>query len=229
MVKAFVPFVVLVLIASASAVIAQIPNVNLANSIIGARQKNNSMMVQYTWTAQTQISKDGNVKDTRIQQVSYGPNGAPQYVLLNDIGAEMPRGFFRRAIAENEKEELEKYLKGLEKLIGQYTLPSPGALVNFLSGASIVNATSVTGQPILQTTGSSVITPGDTMTITFDSATFNTRSMEMSTTFDNQPVTMSATFRTLPSGLNHMQYATVEVPGKSLVVQVHNYDYVPNN
>lgn len=229
MIKAFVPFVVLVLIASASAVIAQIPNVNLANSIIAARQKNNSMMVQYTWTAQTQISKDGNVKDTRIQQVSYGPNGAPQYVLLNDIGAEMPRGFLRRAIAENEKEELEKYLKGLEKLIGQYTLPSPGALVNFLSGASIVNATSVTGQPILQTTGSSVITPGDTMTITFDSVTFNTRSMEMSTTFDNQPVTMSATFRALQSGLNHMQYATVDVPGKGLVVHVHNYDYVPNN
>lgn len=229
MFKAFASFALFVLIASATAVVAQIPNVNLANSIIGARQKNNSMLVQYTWTAQTQISKDGNVKDTRIQQVSYGPSGVPQYVLLNDIGAQMPRGFFRRAIAENEKEELEKYLKGLEKLIGQYTLPSPGALVNFLSSASIVNATSVTGQPILQTTGSSVVTPGDSMTITFDSTTFNTKSMEVTTTFDNQAVTLSATFRTLPSGLNHMQYATVDVPGKGLVVQLHNYDYVPNN
>ncbi|MBS0191255.1 MAG: hypothetical protein U0573_15615 [Phycisphaerales bacterium] len=229
MFKAFASFVALLLIASATAVVAQIPNVNLANSIIAARQKNNSMMVQFTWTAQTQISKDGNVKDTRIQQVSYGPDGVPQYVLLNDIGAPMPRGFFRRSIAENEKEELEKYLKGLEKLIAQYTLPTPGALVNFLAGASIVNATDPYGQPILQTTGSNVINPGDTMTITFDSVTFNTKSMEMTTTFDNQPVTMSATFRSITPGLNHMQYATVDVPGKGLVVQVHNYDYVPNN
>lgn len=211
------------------AVLAQIPNVNLANSIITARQKNNAMLVQYTWTAQTQISKDGSVKDTRIQQVSYGPNGVPQYVLLNDVGAQMPRGFFRRAIAENEKEELEKYLKGLEQMIGQYTLPSAGAIVNFLGTASITSATSVDGKPILTTTGSSVVTPGDTLTITFDAATFAPRAIEMSSTFDNQPVTMSATFRALPSGLNHMQYATIEAPGKGLVVQVHNYDYVPNN
>jgi len=219
----------LVVLATISFVGAQIPNVNLANSIIGARQKNNSMLVQYTWTAQTQISKDGNVKDTRIQQVSYTPSGAPQYVLLNDTGAQMPRGFFRRAIADNEKEELEKYLKGLEKLIAQYTLPSSGAVVNFLGSAVITTGTAADGTPILQTTGNGVVSPGDTMTITFDSVTYNTRAMQMTTTFDNQPVSMQATFRTLPSGLNHMQYATIEAPGKGLVVQVHNYDYVPNN
>jgi hypothetical protein len=225
--KAIGLFVSLVLLASF--VVAQIPNVNLANSIIAARQKNNAMLVQYTWTAQTQITQNGNVKDTRIQQVSYGPGGVPQYVMLNDIGAQMPMGFFRRAIAENEKERMEKYLKGLGALIDQYTLPSSGAVVNFLGSASIVNATGPDGNPILQTTGSSVVTPGDSMTITFNATTFNTQSVQMSSTFENQPVTMSATFRTLPSGLNHMQYATIEAPGEGIMVSVHNYDYVPNN
>lgn len=187
------------------------------------------MLVQYTWTAQTQITQNGNVKDTRIQQVSYGPGGVPQYVMLNDIGAQMPRGFFRRMIAENEKEQIEKYLKGLGKMIDQYTLPSPGAVVNFLSSATIISTTGPDGSQILQTTGSSVVTPGDSMTITFNSTTFNTKSVQMNGTFENQPVSMTATFRTLPSGLNHMQYATIEAPGEGIVVSVHNYDYVPNN
>ncbi|MBX3379742.1 MAG: hypothetical protein KF805_06580 [Phycisphaeraceae bacterium] len=227
MTKAIGLLVSLVLLASF--VVAQIPNVNLANSIIGARQKNNALLVQYTWTAQTQITQYGNVKDTRIQQVSYGPGGVPQYVMLNDIGAPMPRGFFRRAIAENEKERMEKYLKGLGKLIDQYTLPSSGAVVNFLGSATITSATGPDGSQILQTTGSGVVTPGDSMTITFNSTTFNTKSVQMSSTFENQPVTMTATFRTLPSGLNHMQYATIEAPGEGIMVSVHNYDYVPNN
>ena len=211
------------------AALAQVPNEGLANSIIAARQKSNAMLQQYTWNVRTEILKNGSAKDTRIQQVSYGANGVPQYTLLNDTGSSMPRGFFRRAIAENEKEEMEKYLKGLQELVGKYTLPSAGATINFLSTAKIVSATSPEGRAILQTTGNGVVIPGDTLAFTFDAASFAVRRMDITTTFDGQPVTMTATFRTLPSGLTHMQYATVDVPGKSLSVQMHNYDYVPND
>ncbi|MBN8597668.1 MAG: hypothetical protein J0L78_08350 [Planctomycetes bacterium] len=213
-----------------SIVLAQIPNMNLANSIVEARQKNNTQLTTFTWTVQTQIFKDGNVKDTRIQQVAYGPGGVPQYTLLNDIGSRMPIGFFRRAIAENEKQELETYLKGVEKLVGQYTLPTSGAIVNFLQTASIVQTTGPDGLPVLQATGNSVVTPGDNMTISFNATTFLPTSMDISTNFNGQPLTMNATFRVVPgSGLNHMQYATVNIPGKGLMVNIHNYDYVPNN
>lgn len=212
-----------------SAALAQIPNEGLANSIVAARQKNFSLMQQYTWNARTEIIKDGSVKDTRIQQVTYGPTGVPQYTLLNDIGAPVPRGFFRRAVAENEKKEMEKYLTGLQQLIGQYTLPTNGAIVNFLGTATITQGTSPEGKAILQTTGNGVVTPGDTLAFTFDAATFAVKRMDITTTFDGQSVTMSATFRTMPSGLTHLQFATVDVPSKQLSVQLHNYDYVSND
>ena len=38
-------------------------------------------------------------------------------------------------------------------------------------------------------------------------------------------VALTATFKTLASGLTHMDYAEVTVPGKQLSVQVQNYDY----
>lgn len=208
---------------------AQVRNEALANSIIAARQKNNSMLLQYTWTAMTSFLKDGNTKDTRIQQVSYAANGVPQYTLINDTAAPMPRGFLRRAVAENEKEEAEKYLKGLEKLVGQYTLPGPGAVVNFLSTANITASTAPDGTAILQTTGAGVVVPGDSVTFSYDLGTFAMRQATVTTTFDGHSVTLTATFRSLPSGLSHLQYATVEVPDKNLTVNIHNYDYVPNN
>ena len=208
---------------------AQVRNEALANSIIAARQKNNTMLLQYTWTAMTSFLKDGNTKDTRIQQVSYTASGVPQYTLINDNAAPMPRGFLRRAIAENEKEEAEKYLKGLEKLVGQYTLPGPGAVVNFLSTANITASTAPDGTAILQTTGAGVVVPGDSVTFSYDLGTFAMRQATVTTTFDGHSVTLTATFRTLPSGLSHLQYATVEVPDKNLTVNIHNYDYVPNN
>lgn len=41
--------------------------------------------------------------------------------------------------------------------------------------------------------------------------------------------TNSETFRTLPSGLTHLQYAAVELPAKSIAVLIHNCDYMPND
>ena len=205
------------------------PNEALANKVIAVRTQNYNTMQQYTWTVQTQIIKDGNTKDTKIQQVTYGPGGVPQYTLLNDVGAPMPRGFFRKAAAENEKKELEKFLKGLEQLVGQYTLPTPGSMVQFLASATLMQGQDPSGKAILQTTGSSVIVPGDTLSLTVDAATYAFRRVEITTFYEGQEATISATYRTMPSGLTHMQYATVTVPSQSITVMVHNYDYMAND
>ena len=39
---------------------------------------------------------------------------------------------------------------------------------------------------------------------------------------------MTATFKTLPSGLNYMNYATVDVPAQQLQLLVQNFDFVQN-
>lgn len=202
---------------------------NLASNIIAARQKSAAMMVNYGWWVRTDISKDGNNQETRIQQVAYLPNGVPQYTTISDTKAPLPRGFLRRLATKDQEKEMEKYLAGVQQLVGQYTLPAPGAMYNFLSSATITSGTDPMGNAILQTTGTSVVVPGDTLTVVFDAATYAIKRMDMTTSFDNHAVTMSATFRTLPSGLTHMQYATVTVPDKSLAVQIHNYDYAPND
>ena len=219
----------LVILTSTRMVVAQVPNEALANQIIAARQKNAAMMKQYNWNTRTEVIEKGDVKDTRVELVSYGPDGELQRSLITDQCAPLPGGLFRHAAAENKKKEMEKYVKGLAKLLEQYTMSSSGAVINFISAANMQSAQAPDGSAILTLTGNNVLNPGDTFSLTVNPANFQTRRVQISTTFEGDSVNLSATFKTMKSGLTHMQFADVEVPAKQIVLQIHNFDYVSND
>jgi hypothetical protein len=205
---------------------AQIPNQGLATLITEAQKANGTMLKTYSWNSRTEFLDNGKVEDTRIESVSCGPDGQLQRTMLNDQSAPLPRGFLRKKVAEDEKKKVEKYLGGLRKLLDQYTLPSAGKVLDFVSQAQI-SAPDANG--LLQLTGSSVVVPGDSFTLSVVATTRQTRKMQITTFFESEMVTVSATFTTLPGGLTHMQFGEVDVPGKGYTLQVHNYDYNANN
>jgi hypothetical protein len=110
---------------------------NRAVQIEQARQRNAALTHQFMWNSRVEIIKAGQVKDIRIEQESFGPTGQIQSIVLNNqpessgLILPTPFGFLRRAIAENEKQELETYLKGLKGLLQQYTLPTTGKSSTF--------------------------------------------------------------------------------------------------
>jgi type II secretory pathway pseudopilin PulG len=209
--------------------LAQVRNEGLANQIIAARQKNAALMLQYNWNSRTEFVDNGTVDDLRIDAVMYGPDGNLQRSILNDQKSSLPQGFFRRAIAENKRKQVEKYLKGLHDLLDQYTLSSAGMMINFVSQAAVQTGQAPDGTPTLTLTGGSVVNPGDTVTLTVNPTNFQTLRMDITTTYDGHQVTMSASFKTIKSGLTHLQFATVTVPDNNYTLQVQDYDYVPND
>jgi hypothetical protein len=201
---------------------AQVANEGLANEIIAARQKNATLMKQYSWNSRIEILDGGAVKDIRIDQVMYGPGGQLQQTVLNDQPAAMPGGFLRKRIAEKERERMEKYLKSLKQSLDDYTLPSSGKVIDFISKATI---TAPDANGLLTITGNSVVKPGDTMTMTIYAPTRQARSITVTTFVDQDQVNVSATFKTLANGLNYVGYGQADVPAKNLSLQVQNYDY----
>lgn len=204
-------------------------NNNLAGAIINARQKNAAMLQNYNWNSRTELDKDGNMQDIRIELVTLGPGGQPQRQMLNDQPGQLPGGFFRKRIAEDQRKKAEKYVKELVPLVEQYTLPTPGAVFNFISSAQVQPITGPNGQSQLQITGNGVVSPGDNFSMTFNGANLQPISAQITTQYDGAPITITATFRTMQSGLNHLQYATVTAPDKNLTLNIHNYDYSSNN
>ncbi len=218
----------LALVLSLSSV-AQVPNEGLANGIIAARQKNAALLKQFTWNCRTEMTTDGNLQDLRIELVNMNPDGTLQKTLLNDQEGVLPNGFFRHMIAENKRTQLEQYVAGLSGLVEQYTLPNPGAIVNFLSTAQIQPITTPAGKTVLQVTGNNVITPGDTFSMTIDGKSLLPLSLQITTFNNGDPVTIAGTFKAMKGGPNHLAYGVVNVASKNLPVTIHNYDYFAND
>jgi len=105
-------------------------------------------------------------------------------------------------------------------------MPTAGAVINFIS-TSPIPAPGPGG--ILQLSGASVVTPGDTVSISVNAPTRQTTRMTIMTFFQGDEVTVTATFKTLNSGLNYPAYVQINVPDKNLSVLIQNYDYINQN
>jgi hypothetical protein len=209
--------------------LGQVPNENLANAIVAARQKNAVILKQYNWNCRTDITQNGALQDLRIDLVSMGPDGSLQKTVLNDQPGALPNGFIRRLIAQNQRKQLEQYIAGLTGVVEQYTLPNPGAVVNFLSTAQVQPMTTPDGKTVLQVNGSNVITTGDTFTMTIDGKSLLPISVQVNTSYNGDAVTISGTFKSMKGGPNHLQYVTVDDAAKNLTLMLHNYDYFLND
>jgi len=218
--------VALMTLSGAPSINAQVQNEGLANALIAARQKNAALMKQYSWNCRSELSENGTPKDTRIDTVTWGPDGQPQHTVLSDQSNPLPGGFLRKRIAEKERDELETYLKSLRTFLHQYTLPTAGQVINLIS-TSPIPAPGLDGA--LQITGASVVVPGDTVSLTINAPTRQTLRMTIMTFFKGDEVTVTATFKTLASGLNYAAYIQVNVPDKNLTLLIQNYDYVNQN
>lgn len=204
---------------------AQVPNEGFANAIIAARQNNANLMKQYSWNCRTEISENGTTKDTRVDSVTWGPDGQPQHTLLNDQANPLPQGFLRRRIAEQERQQSDSYLKGLRTFLHQYTLPSAGQIINLISTNPILPGAAGT----LQISGSSVVVPGDTVSLTVSATTRLINRMTIMSFYQGDEVTVTATFKSLANGLNYAAYTQINIPSKGLTVLIQNYDFLNQN
>lgn len=213
---------------------AQAPLVSSADramQIAQVRQANAALMHHFNWNSRVEIVVNGQVKDTRIELLSYGPTGQLQHTLINDQQASgtylpTPIGFLRRAIADNEKQQLETFLTGLKGLLEQYTLPTAGKILDFMTTA---RPSGPDADGLFQMTGNSVVQPGDTLSLWVNPWTRHVTRMQVNTSFQGAAAQLNASFQTLPGpvngGLNYAAFAEVTVPSKQLSVQMQNYNY----
>jgi hypothetical protein len=215
----------LVTIGLPQTIVAQKPlakNANMGAQIIEARKANATLMRQYSWNSRTELIEKGEVKDTHIDMVGYGPDGQLFRTPLNDQGASLPGGFLRRAIAEKERKKMEEYLTGLRSLLDQYTLPTAGKVLDFINQAT---TTGPDASGMILMTGNSVVFPGDSLSLWTNATTWHTQKVEVTTFYQGDVAMVTATFNTLYSGMNYMAFAEVKIPAREMRVQVHNVDF----
>jgi hypothetical protein len=189
------------------------------------QEANKQKLAQYTWTETETISIKGDVKDTKVYQVSM-VNGQPQKNLVSNQQAQQGGGGGRlkQHVVEKKKSEFEEYGQQVSALAKQYTTPNPQALMQ------AKDAGNVSLQPGGGTVGlviKNYIKPGDLMTYTINAGTKQIQSVNVQS-YLNDPsdkVTINATFAQLPDGTNHVASSLVNGVSKQLTVNDVNSNY----
>ncbi len=195
-----------------------------------ASAANKLALSHFTWQEQQTISLKGSVKKTIISQVSTGPGGAQQKVVLSSLpaAAAPSGGRLKQRIVAKKTDEYEQYGQDIGALTKQYTQPDPALLQQaYQQGNVSIQMGGAAGTVSLVVRN--YIKPGDSMTLVFNSATKSIMAMNVASylTDPKDAVTMAVQFAKLPSGINHVASTQVNGVSKQMTVAIQNSNYQP--
>src|SRR5580700_8926509 len=87
--------------------------------------QNQASLRQYTWTAHTEISVKGEVKNQKDESCKYGPDGKVVKTLTSAPPPEKQMGRAKKRIVEKKVGEMKEYMERAGELIQHYVPPSP--------------------------------------------------------------------------------------------------------
>jgi hypothetical protein len=175
---------------------------------------------QYTWIQKTQLSLKGEVKNTKIEQCQYGPDGNVQKTQLSEPPEQKKKRGLRGKIVENKTEEMKDYLERSVSLIERYVPPSPDNLQAVVAAGKA--ALSQAGPGAIQLQFKDYVKSGDSLTFTLDTAAKRIRKVNVDTWLDEETdkVTLAVDFQTLPDATNYAASKILNVAAKKIEVKI---------
>jgi len=194
-------------------------------AIKDAQAANKQKLAQYTWQETETISIKGDVKDTKVYQVSM-VNGQQQKTEVSNQAAQQGgrEGRLKERVVDKKKQEYQEYGQSVGALAKQYTTPNPEALMQAKQAGNI---SLQPGSGTVSLVIKNYVKPGDSMTMTVSEETHSPVSVRVNS-YLNDPsdaVTISAQFAQLPDGTNHVASTLTNGVSKQLTVNDLNSNY----
>ena len=189
-----------------------------------AAARNQAQLHKYSWISTTEVSYNGEVKDTKVEAVSYGPDGQMQKDQISDTAAPKPPGI-RGMIAERKGEEMKTEVESAVALIHSYIPPDPARLQAAVAAQNMKLLPAPPGEATLAFTNYNL--PNDALTLTFAVEPRTIQTVDVSTWLDDpsKVVNLVVQFATLPDGTDHPATITLSLPSSNLQVTINNTNY----
>jgi hypothetical protein len=187
--------------------------------------ENQASLRQYTWTAHTEISVKGEVKNQKDEPCKYGPDGKVVKTLSGEPPPEKQMGRSKKRVVEKKVGEMKEYTERAGALIQNHVPPSPENLTAALK-AGKADLSKNEAQAI-QLQFKDYYKPGDAMTLEFDPAAKKLRKVSVDSFLDEEKdeVTLDVGFQSLPDGTNYVANTLLRADAKQIVVKIQNLDY----
>lgn len=195
-------------------------------AIKASAAENHNKLLHYTWTETTEVTVDGRTVPSKVSNCRYGPDGK---IHKTPVAGTSPsqthnEGMLRKRIIERKKAAIEAYMAQVRQVIQHYVPPNPDSLQQAVEQKK-VSFTHVNGFAGLEFKDYAL--KGDVMTLGFDSAAKQIRSLTVHSYVDTpqDSVTLSMDFTNLPDGTNHPSRSVLDAPGRGIHVVTTNSNY----
>jgi hypothetical protein len=202
---------------------AQVPAdpAKLAVQISEKREENSKNMREYSWKTRTEIAIEGETRLLKVELVRFNYDGRMQKTTLSEEKPEKKRGV-RGRIQKKKGKEKQEWFGELHGLLAQYSLPTTGKVLDFLEKATF-GPGDLPGT--IRIHGTSVVKPGDELTLWIDADTKETKLTKVRTRLDGDTVLFETNHDRLDSGLSYQARSIITVPAEEVRMTVENFDY----
>jgi hypothetical protein len=186
---------------------------------------NQQALRHYSWIQNTQLSLKGEVKNTKIEQCRYAPDGSVQKTQLSAPPEQKKKRGIKGKIVEKKTGEMKDYMERAIALIERYMPPSPDKMQAVVAAGKA--ALSQAGPDAIQLQFKDYAKSGDALTFTLDKAAKMILQVNVDTWLDDQAdkVTLTVDFQTLPDATNYAASKTLNVAAKEIVVKILSSNY----
>ena len=190
-----------------------------------ATADNQKALRQYAWTESTELSLKGEVKNTKIEQCQYGPDGKVQKTPLTAPPPKKEMRGLKKRVVEKKTDEMKDYMEQVVALIQQYVPPKPELIKADVSSGNA--SFSPQGADAIQIQFKDFVKKGDVVTFTLNAAAKAIRQVKVDTYMDEEKekVALAVDFKTLPDGTNYAASKNLDVAAKKIVVKVTANNY----
>jgi hypothetical protein len=192
-------------------------------------QASQAQLRTYQWIETTLVSKDGEVKSKKVNQVYYGADGTLQKIPVPDASTpppKTPHGPLRKHAAEQAKEEMTDYMQSAVSLVHAYLPPDPNRIQQAANSGKMAVNMVVPGQQI-RLDFHDYLKPGDVLGIGIDITTNRLLGMQVSSYLDSQSdaVKLDVVEGVLADGTIYTAKTTLNAPAKGVTVVIENTGY----
>jgi hypothetical protein len=181
-------------------------------------------LTNYSFQQRTAVQIDGELKNTTLVQVAFGPDNSPITTTISSEPPEdLPRGPLRRAIAENKLQEMKGMIGQVVQLSNSYLMLNQEKLAQI---GQVGQVWMTPGGSTIRVVASGVQQPGDQVTITCDGETKRQLKTEVQTRVFDGPMTVFALYQKSFTGLNYNAETVVNVPEKGLQITINTFNYI---
>ena len=199
-----------------------------------AAAANAAALHTYSWISKTEISVKGEVKNTKVEQCQYGPDGQVEKTLLSEppqqeeqqsSGRRRRGGRVKEKVVEHKTEEMQEEMQTTAALVHSYVPPTPEKIQAVVAAGGLSLAPTADGQAVVRM--ANYEKEGDLLTLTLDAASHALVHVAVDTWLDepDKKVTLDVQFESLSDGTSYAAATVLAIPDDEIEVRIENSNY----